>query len=441
VSVEQLDQSTQAGDSPPIDTVDTSTDEQPTTVRKSRKIAKRKRIAKVLELSRGAFPMKPSAIAAIVGISPGTVAEYQKKFRDAGLLYSPTVETNGVPVYLQNKKNFLALPVIQSFIEKCLKDKLDWKSHVNHLFVICFALRLNPEELAKNLDTTEKHYVTFEQKYHEAYPERTDERHRKAIRKFCTYNNILIPDNNRAIPGTTDSHGDYSRVFLTDTEIDGAFEFIEKEYGLEWATIFGLHNETFMRPATLWKYIPKIDFQYVEVDGQTYEYGITQVYENKQAKLYDKLIIDPRVITMVKNLPSKPIVDLPHKEWEEKYSKILKSYYYKIGKLFESEKYKKGTDGWLYFHRPIYAIRHSSAVMWMQRTNFNAQLVSKMGWEDPKTLDKYYARSTVPQLMQMGICWWHNSPKQRLGRAIFCSPMHALAFMATEYQKKVGTIA
>lgn len=407
------------------------------TTRKYRKVEKRRKLERVLELSRGPFPLKVAEVAREVGLSGATVVKYRKLYRDAGLLVHPGSDPSGnVPVYLSSKDNFMAVPLIKIFIEKCIKDKLEWKNHVNHLYVICNVLRLNPDELVKNLEQSEKIYVNFETMFHKTYPNKTDERYRKAMRKFCIYNNIVIPDNNRAIPGTTDSHGDYSRVFLTDLEIDGAFEFIEKEYGRDWATIFGLHNETFMRPATLWSYVPKIDFQYVEVDGETYEYAVTQVYENKQSKLYDKLIIDPRVIEMIKNIPAKQIINLPHKAWEEKYSKILKSYYYKIGKIFEKEKYQKGTDGWLYYHRPIYAIRHSSAVMWMQRTNFNAQLVSKMGWEDPKTLDKYYARSTVPNLMQMGLCWWHNAPKQKLGRAIFCSPMHALAYYYTEYAKK-----
>ena len=67
--------------------------------------------------------------------------------------------------------------------------------------------------------------------------------------------------------------------------------------------------------------------------------------------------------------------------------------------------------------------------MWMRRTAFNLELVAKMGWEDTKTLSKFYARTTVKNIMQAGTCYYCRPPKTAENERLFCSAIHALAYL------------
>ena len=108
---------------------------------------------------------------------------------------------------------------------------------------------------------------------------------------------------------------------------------------------------------------------------------------------------------------------------------MLREYYIEIGKIEKDTKYQKGVDGWLYLNRPIYTIRHSAAQMWMRRTAFNLELVAKMGWDDTKTLSKFYARTTVKNIMQAGTCYYCRPPQTKTAERLFCSATHALAYL------------
>ena len=102
---------------------------------------------------------------------------------------------------------------------------------------------------------------------------------------------------------------------------------------------------------------------------------------------------------------------MEHRRVSTTYAEMLRELYTDLGKIEPNTKYKKGVDGWLYTNRPIYAIRHSAAIMWMRRTAFNLELVAKMGWEDTKTLSKFYARTTVKNILQAGTCYYCRPPK------------------------------
>ena len=112
-----------------------------------------------------------------------------------------------------------------------------------------------------------------------------------------------------------------------------------------------------------------------------------------------------------------------------KYAGMLREYYVEIEKMERDQVYKKGVEAWMYSNRPIYTIRHSAALMWMRRTGFNLELVAKMGWDDTKTLSKFYARTTVNNIMQAGNCYYCRPPSTETNEKIFCSASHALAYI------------
>jgi hypothetical protein len=118
-------------------------------------------------------------------------------------------------------------------------------------------------------------------------------------------------------------------------------------------------------------------------------------------------------------------------------AEALRVYYTQIGKIEEGVKYEKGVHGWLYSNKPIYTLRHSSATMWLRRLAFNTGLVATMGWEDPKTLTRFYARNTVNNILQAGRCYYHNPPKTLTDISVFCSAPHCTAYLYKLYGDKI----
>ena len=233
------------------------------------------------------------------------------------------------------------------------------------------------------------------------------------------------------MPSGTDSSGEYSRVRLDDDAVQNAILFFNKNYGDEWGLLFGVHHEIFARPATMLNWSPNVEIQYDEVDGKSYEYGVCSVLEKKTKKRFDKLIFLPSILKQIKEMPqNKPIIGgLSQATISAKYANMLREYYIEIGKIERDVLYEKGIESWMYSTRPIYTIRHSAAMMWMRRTAFNLELVAKMGWDDTKTLSKFYARTTVNNIMQAGICYYCRPPSTETNEKIFCSASHALAYI------------
>ena len=347
-------------------------------------------------------------------------------FRDS--INRPKIQAD-TPHCLTSKKLFERLEIIDKFVGKCKINKLGPSRYTGRLYTICRALKIHPKELVTNFETTEQLFTDFESLWDKINPGKTTEEYRKAVRKFLTYNNITIMPHSKAIPATTDSKGDYSRVHLTNTEFTQGLDFIERKAGFEYKALYAIMHEMFPRPETLYGYTPNIEIQYAEVDGKSYPYGETEIFEKKQKKYYDKIILDPRVLKITSQLKKDvPICNKPNKVIEKTLSVVLRDFYKDIGKITEGAMYKKGIDGWLYTNRPIYTLRHSAAMLWMSRTNFNATLVSKLGWEDPKTLSTYYAKTTVKNIMQSGTCYYCRPPQTKTNMAVFCSPTHALAY-------------
>ena len=208
------------------------------------------------------------------------------------------------PQFLKSKKLFSRLDIIGKFVDKCKINKLNPNRYTGRLFTICKALKVHPKDLVTNFETTERLFIDFENFWEKINPNKTTEEYRKAIRKFLTYNNVTIMPRSKAIPATTDSKGDYSRVHLDNAEFTNGLDFIEKKAGFEYKALYALTHEMFPRPETLYNYIPNVEIQYADVNGKSYPYGEASIFEKKQKKYYEKIILDPRVLKITQELNS-----------------------------------------------------------------------------------------------------------------------------------------
>lgn len=388
----------------------------------------------VHQYSTGEKPLGLKSISKIAGRPVSVVGYYRKKLVDGGFIEKSGINPN-MPIWLFDRNEFRKLPLIQEFISSCKRENRDHARYTNPLFLICQRLQIGPTEFGKSQQVTEDLYMKFLGMWDDNL---TDERYRKALRKFSAFMKIPLTES-KIVYGKSDSKGDYATVHLSDMEIDGLYKFLNNELGSEWMLMAGIFNEMFPRPDVAFRWKPNIELQYVDVDDDSYEIGGASVFEPKQDKYYDKLILDPRILTLVKEAnPNKTIItEYAPQKAEAIMAEALRVYYKQIGKIDEDVKYQKGVPGWLYQNRPIYTIRHSSATMWLRRLSFNAGLVATMGWEDPKTLTTYYARNTVNNILQAGKCYYHAPPKTKTDKAVFCSADHCAAYLYKQYGESV----
>lgn len=395
-------------------------------------------LKKIQEYSSGPRPMTLDNMSKLLHVPIPTIGRWRRRLFDNDLLKATTNIGVNTPPFLYNRKAFEQLDIIKNFIEKCKVNKKDPGRYVSPLFTMCRTISLDPRELITSKNVCESKFSSFDNTWASLHPNKTTERYSKALRKFIEYNKDEAHfdlDESVAVPGGSQSNGDYATVHLTDKELTFQLKYLEKHYGWEASVLVGIFHEIFPRPEAAFSWIPTIEQKWIDVDGKTYEYAETRIYEPKQEKYYDKLILDPRVLKMIKELnPNKPLVSKESRsQTESVLSEALREVYVKLGKMEAGEVYDKGQPGWLYSKRPIYTQRHSSATMWVRRTNFNFSLVASMGWEDVKTLTKYYARNTTQSIMAAGVCYFCKPPSVKTDKAVFCSAPHALAYLNKTY--------
>ena len=328
-----------------------------------------------------------------------------------------------LPDELSDGHEFRKIQLIQEYIT--MQEINQSPHYVNHIFRICNAAECTPEQLSESLEAAKTHFMKFLQMFPS---EQTAENYRKAMRKFLQFRGITIPPRDRIFSGGTDSKGDYAKVYLSLTELDQVAKIVGEDAGSEYEDLFRVHHEVFARPTTMLKWIPNFEATHVDIDGKSYTFGQASILEPKQKKTYDKIIIDPKALKILSDYSGKRIVTDSEDLYERKYAKALKRGYVAIGKIHDVQTYKKGQEGWLFYNRPIYCIRHSSAVTWMHRTSFDASMVANMGWEKVDTLTNFYAKSTSANMMQKGVCYYCNPPSIKSSLPLFCSPLHSLVW-------------
>ena len=374
-------------------------------------------------------PRSLDELSSKFGIAKTTACKYRQVLRTVGSV-TPLKLPDGVKWYFASPDNFRQLNIIKEFIEQLKFDKLLPTTSISPLYQICKETDTHPEDLKDSVRKAETIYAKFVEQWKIKNPDKLLIQHDKAIRKFLGFLGHKITTANKTFYADDSVGGDYANTRLTDKEFQLGLEFMEKEGGKEYQNLFGIHHETFVRPITLFKPLPKIEMQFLEVGGKTLEYAQLSVVESKQGVRYDKLILNPKVVDMTFDLKANQMIVSDKKEIaEKKYAKLLRDFYQTIGRIDESISPKRGEEGWLYQNRPLYTIRHSSAHMWMRRTNYNADLVSSMGWEDSKTLLKFYSRVSTKSIMSAGVCQYCRPPIRETSEYSFCSASHAVAYL------------
>jgi hypothetical protein len=383
-------------------------------------------------------PLKRSVpeICSDIGIGRATFYEWKAKLKASGVdniiepepgktIFIPMRMDSKDPVDTYNK--FIDIQLIRDFTRQCRLNKKN--PALSHLFRICNAANMTPDEITTDLNSAKEAFLLFDELYHKNDSTLTNERYRKALRTLLQFAGINIPNKDPLIGGGSDSNGDYATVSLTPVEVQQVAEYVGDKLGERYEDIFRIHHEAFPRPQTMHNWTPRMEVKHVDVDGRSLAFVETSVFENKQHKHYNKLLLDPKAINSFQKYIGKKIVEIPFRDFITEYSSVLRNAYLNIGKIVEGQKYAKGNEGWLWSNKPIYSIRHSAAVQWINRTNFDVNLVATMGWEKTDTLTKYYARISTNNIMQKGICYYCSPPSITGSQPVFCSAPHSLAYI------------
>lgn len=392
------------------------------------KTRERMRILKSIAELENIRPHSLDELVEKTDISRATICRYRQSLRQVGVIkkrrYNPDSKW-----YLLSTDHFRELDIISEYKEQLQINKLSVTANIAPLFKICQTLGVHPDEFKESVNKSEVLYTKFVSIWRKDDDARFIGSHDKAIRNFLKFLGFETKGRKPFFIDKTVG-GVYANIRLTDTEFENCLQFMEREGGSEYRNLFGIHHETFVRPATLFKPLPRIEMQFMEESGRTIEYAQLSVVESKQGIRYDKLILHPKVLEVAVDLPfGKPIVSDKKVTAEKKYADLLRLFYTSIGKIEEDVKYQSGNEQWIYQTRPLYTIRHSSAHMWMRRTNYNADLVASMGWEDSKTLLKYYSRVSTKSIMSAGMCQFCKPPLRDTGEYSFCSATHATAYL------------
>lgn len=232
------------------------------------------------------------------------------------------------------------------------------------------------------------------------------------------------------VDGKKDNAGAHAYVKLTDSQIHALADYYLNKGDLETAAWVCFEIETFARPKMAFK-APMGAFKPVErtiklahVDGfdePIYDASFIQmlqvlnmvlpagrvrvetvhdeifegqIYEAKTDHTWPKFIVDPKAVKVVREWlqtrKDKATIFGSGETFEQfmdRLSPILKQGYDEVN----------ATDRY-FTQRPLYALRHIGAHLWLRRTAYNYAAVAEMGWEDITTLKKYYGGFDRAQL-------------------------------------------
>ena len=333
----------------------------------------------------------------------------------------------------------------------------DWQNLVNHMYVLCRTLDVQPSAFLVSSSETERLIGEFRQKFLageakylgknngaqlKSGKDTSIRQYVMAVRNFCLRNDRPLPHNlGGVVSGKKENYGAYAGVQLSDSEVRRVLDFMRDHstHDHDWEALTAIGHETIPRPDTLFTTKNNITIRRDAIEDTVCEYGEASVYERKTDRSFDKLIFEPRALELAKRLrPGEPIIgNLSVTEAKRRFTKLLREAYASIGRISSEAVdrpavYKKVVDGDRYYlaNKSAHALRHSGCHMWLRRCDYNVVYVMSLGWEDPNMITQVYGRLSNEQRLHAGRCDYCRPPKVSVpdGNRMFCSWGHALVW-------------
>ncbi|MFZ7138787.1 MAG: hypothetical protein ACOWW1_10280 [archaeon] len=225
---------------------------------------------------------------------------------------------------------------------------------------------------------------------------------RMAIRHFLQVaREINIPRGFGGVYGLSgekQSYGKYAHVKMTDSQIDTVRKFFITKNDLFMLTFFDYAIESGARYTAL---VLTETSKATESESGIY----TRVYESKTNRHWTKYIL--------KKFHHGTQANETLSAWIQKRKQAGKRFFFTDNdkhshvwalskeittKLRDAYKHAGITEKYVY-KKPVHALRHASAQLWLKRTNYDYGLVAKVcGWDDVQTLINCYGELTAETL-------------------------------------------
>jgi len=324
--------------------------------------------------------------------------------------------------------------------------------HLSRLLVICNTLRVYPEDLSKGepVEMLKQTMLKFKEVVDAGNIQYTHQNKVSVIpQSLLEYETGLknFLSTEQYMPPTAkvfrNPKPNQYLIFLNDDEITKVFHILSQQKDRRFVIMATIQHEIFARIEALHAWtVDNIVLKNDTIDGITYQYAeVKRFYEPKQHEYYDKIILDPRVLKIIKKLheiqKGEPIVaKTDRREWNINFNKVLRNIYTQLGKTNDVDGMVKSKDAWYWWNRPTHALRKSGSAQALRRCGYDYSNVASMGWASDDLLRKTYAQ---PKVLLEKSCEYCKPPEHKQDNESFCSFAHYLAFQYNQRKSKKPT--
>lgn len=298
---------------------------------------------------------------------------------------------------------------------------------------ICDILKLNPQAFTVSKETNEELLKNLSDAMKTINPglrEAGWSRYAKALRNFAMSHGIAWERNMAPTiaSGKKANYGSYSMIFANDEQRQGIIDFARSNFSPDLAMAIAVGHEALCPRDETLRTIKVGDVHFRQRSG--FEVAEFEVYESKTETNWPKQLIDPRIVRALKeHIATKSTTSYLFGNGEPitrlDLAQALRKCYASVGIDVESDGNEKTINYWK--EKPIHAMRHTTATMWMRRSGMNPLLVAKQGWKDVDMVTQIYANMGIEEAWNAGRCDFCKPDPSSTGDSHYCSWKCAVA--------------
>lgn len=339
-----------------------------------------------------------------------------------------------------NASDFVARsPEMQKWIADMTKRGRDRKpikklsGNVATFKAICDALKLNPRAFTVSKEMNEKYLEAFSAEMKKINPKLRANgwrRYAGAVRNFASSFGVGWERNMAPTiaSGKKPNYGTYSKVFANDEQREGIMAYAKANFQPDLWNAIWIGNEVLCPRDETLRTLKVSQIHFRQRNG--FEVAEFEVFESKTESTWPKQVFDPRIVKALKDhiatkSPGSFLFGNGEPITIEDLASALRRCYASVGIDVESDGDEKTINYWKV--KPIHAMRHTTATLWMRRSGMNPLLVAKQGWKDVDMITQVYANMGIEEAWNAGRCDFCKPDPAASGDAHYCSWKCAVA--------------
>lgn len=370
------------------------------------------------------YPLTPTEVAKILGISRDTVYRYIKKLQgekkilklNSGKLLLPKQTEESKFKRFNSSHPITGDPLVADWMDDLVTRKngapiVKWRDRIRGLESVCNTCKVNPQDLIVSTKKTERIMRTFAKFYQQGTVFRSKAgapskgfrtgiyRRVQAVRDFCSFYDLTWRRGvNGIMSQKVPEHGKYGDIRLTASELEQADTFIKERWGLDsdiyrW---FWVGIESCARFEAM--YNMSLDYTKHQSSSGRITYIMTAIETKTQH------IRGGKWFKYITRKDTQQSIDILKQRGKNRiYESTLAKY--KFRKMI-SEQLKQiyqhlGKNTYFQSHT-THALRHVGAHYWLSKTNYNFGLIAEVGgWNTMDELKKSYGQIPPEKILEI----------------------------------------